>query len=325
MNTYNDIFLGARRRLRAAGIAAHDLEARLIVAHAAGKTREDLLNLSGFFVPDKAIGEAVEESISRRLLGEPVAYIVGEWEFFGLPLTINESVLIPRIDTEVLAEEAIRLMKKAGGKTRLLDMCAGSGAVGLAVAANVPDCRVVLADESERALALCRVNMLRNSLTRNTVAIAANALELPPSLLDGFDAIVCNPPYIPSSEIAGLDHSVRDFEPLSALDGGIDGLVFFRSIAKNWAATIKHGGHLAFECGKDQAKSVSGILKECGFKKITIHRDTLGIERVVVGTRHIVSLDSIQGTGTEITVNREHEARDEGHENKISEDDLVNA
>ena len=124
MNTYNDVYLKARRKLRASGISAHDLEARLIVAYAAGKTREELLGASRMFIADKSVIAAVDEMIERRMSGEPVAYIVGEWEFYGLPLVVNRAVLIPRIDSEVLAEETIRLMKLKDGRTRLLDMCA---------------------------------------------------------------------------------------------------------------------------------------------------------------------------------------------------------
>ena len=284
MNTYNDIYLGVRRKLRSAGIAAHDLEARLIVACAAGKTREELLSLSRFFVPDSAVTRAADEMVERRLAGEPVAYIVGEWEFFGLPLTVNETVLIPRIDTEVLAEEAIRLMKRSNGRKRLLDLCAGSGAVGLAIAANVPNCRIVLADNSERALAICRVNMLRNGLSRNVTAILADVHGTPPALLGTFDAIVSNPPYIPTDELQNLDASVRDYEPAAALDGGPDGLDFIRAISRNWQVLLKQGGCLTFECGEGQAGAVSEIMEDSGFENITTSLDTLGIERVVTGT-----------------------------------------
>ena len=283
MNTYNDVYLKARKKLRTAGIAAHDLEARLIVAHAAGKTREELLSQSRLFIPDNTIPAAVDTMIERRIAGEPVAYIVGEWDFFGLPLTVNDKVMIPRVDTEVLAELAIKLMKQRGEKIRLLDICAGSGALGLAVAAHVPDCRVVLTDNSDRAVAICRVNMLRNKLSRNVTAIVADALEMPPALFGAFDAIISNPPYIPTGDIDSLDSSVKDYEPLAALDGGHDGLVFFRAIAGNWSAVLKQGGYLAFECGVGQALAVRGIMEDSGFADIRTCTDTLGIDRVVLG------------------------------------------
>jgi len=284
METYNDIYLGSRRKLRAAGIAAHDLEARLIVAHAAGKSKEELISSSRMFVTDPAIKRAVDAMLARRLSGEPVAYIVGEWEFYGLPMTVDESVIVPRVDTEVLAEVVIKLMKRRGWRTRVIDLCAGSGCVGLAIAANVPNCRIVLSDVSERALAVCRVNMLRNNLSRHVTAIEVDVMEAPPSLLGAFDAIVSNPPYIPTRDLETLDASVRDFEPLQALHGGPDGLYFIRAIASNWAALLKPAGNIVLECGAGQAGEVREIFEDSGFKDIKTYPDTLGIERVVVGT-----------------------------------------
>ena len=283
MKTYNDIYLTARRKLRAAGIEAHDLEARLIVAHAAGKTREELLTSSRFFVTDQAIPFAVDEMLQRRFKGEPVAYIVGEWEFYGLPMYINDSVIVPRIDTEILTGETIRLIKRRGWQTRLLDLGAGSGCIGLAVAASIPNCRVVLADVSDQALAVCRANMLRNNLSRYVTAIEVDIMDTPPALLGMFDMIVSNPPYIPTEQIKNLDPSVREFEPLCALDGGPDGLYFFRAIATNWTALLKRGGNMAFECGAGQADAVREIMEDSGYSNIKTHLDTLSIERVVVG------------------------------------------
>jgi len=284
MNTYNDIYLDSRRKLRAAGVTASDLEARLIVSYASGKSREELLAASRFYVTDPKVQASVDEMVRRRLMGEPVAYIVGEWEFYGLPFTVNESVMIPRVDTELLAEVAINLMKRRGWQTRLLDLCAGSGCVGLAIAAHMPNCRIVLADISEQALAVCRVNMLRNNLSRQVTAIEVDVLETPPALLGAFDAIVCNPPYIPTRELAGLDVSVREHEPLTALDGGPDGLYLIRAIATNWPSLLKPAGYLAMECGAGQSEAVREILTDNGFQDIKTHNDTLGVERVVVGT-----------------------------------------
>jgi len=286
MKTYNDVYLTARRKLRAAGVAAYDLEARLIVAHASGKTREELLNSSRLYVTDNAMLKTMDEVLERRLSGEPVAYIVGEWEFYGLPIIVNESVLIPRADTELLAEQAIKLLKRRAMQTRVLDLCSGSGCIGLAIAANVPTARIVIADISEAALAVCRANMLRNRLSRNITAIEVNALEAPPALLGSFDMIVCNPPYIPSKDIESLDVSVRSYEPIEALDGGPDGLYFFRAIMTNWVQSLKQGGWLLFECGMGQAEDVRGIMADGGLTGIKTHLDTQDIERVLVGVRN---------------------------------------
>lgn len=285
MNTYNDIFLKVRRRLRAAEVSAYDLEARLIVCYAAGKSREELINLSRYYVTDNSVLDLVEDMLERRLKGEPVAYIVGEWEFYGLPLAVNRNVLIPRVDTEVLADEVIKLVKKSHGKSRLLDLCAGCGAIGIAVAANVPDCKVVLADNSDKALAVCRENMLRTRVSRNSTAIKIDAMKAPPALLGVFDVIVSNPPYIPTKDLVDLDISVRDYEPIIALDGGTDGLDFFRAISEMWSVMLKKGGYLAFECGEGQANDVREIMADADFGDIVTRLDTLGIERVVVGTR----------------------------------------
>jgi len=284
MKTYNDMYLDARRRLRSSGVSMHDLEARLIVSHASGKTREEYVASSRFYVTDPEIERAVNDMVSRRMSGEPVAYIVGEWEFYGLPMAVNESVLIPRTDTELLAEVSINLLKRRGWQTRVLDLCAGSGCVGLAIAANVPNCRVVLADISGEALAVCRANMLKNKLNRQVTAIEVDATEPAPSLLGSFDVIVSNPPYIPTRDIEKLDASVRDFEPTEALDGGPDGLYIIRAIANNWSSLLKPSGNLAIECGIGQADAVREIMDDCGYKDIKIHTDTGGIERVVVGT-----------------------------------------
>ena len=284
MNTYNDIYITTRRRLRAAGIEAHDLEARLIVAHAAGKSREELIRCSRLYVPDSAIVSTVDAMVTRRVEGEPVAYIVGEWEFLGLPMTVNRDVMIPRIDTELLAKETIRLIRRRNGQARVLDLCAGSGCIGLSVSANVPSCRIVLADNSERALAVCRMNMQKNNLSRNITAIELDALETHPALLGKFDAIVSNPPYIPTGDLDGLDASVRDYEPREALDGGPDGLYFYRGIVTNWTSLLKAGGFFALECGVGQSKDVRGILMDAGIRDIVTHIDTLGIERVLIGT-----------------------------------------
>ena len=291
MDTYNDIYLKARKKLRMAGIVASDLETRLIVANASGKTREELLSSSRLYVTDKTVTEAVDAMIGRRVAGEPVAYILGEWEFYGLPITVSNAVMIPRVDTELLAQVAIGLVKQQDRHARVLDLCTGSGCVGLAVAANVPECRLVLADNSERAIAICRANMLRNHLSRNITAIEADVLETPSPLLGVFDAIVSNPPYIPTRDIMELDSSVRDYEPACALDGGPDGLYFFRAITTNWTAVLKPGGRLAFECGAGQAQAVREIMEDSGYCDICIHTDTLGMQRVVVGQNPMLELN----------------------------------
>ena len=281
--TYNNLYLDARKRLREAGVEGAQLEARELVCCAAGKSREQFYRDMALYASDP-VEEKLAELLERRLAGEPVAYLIGEWEFYGLPLDISSDVLIPRSDTEVLAERAILRARAAGEGGRVLDLCAGSGCVGLAVAANVPACRVVLGELSEGALRVCKQNVRRNSLNARVTCVSVNALEPPASALWDFDIIACNPPYIPTGDIPGLDVSVRDYEPHMALDGGADGLDFYRAVTQKWKSALRLGGTLIFEVGIGQAPSVEDILARNGFEGIQTTADTQGIWRVVEGT-----------------------------------------
>ena len=281
--TYNNLYLDARQKLKAAGVEAAQLEARELVCFAAGKNREQFLRDMSLYASDE-VEAKVEDLMNRRLAGEPVAYLIGEWEFYGLPLDISREVLIPRADTEVLAEQAILAARAAGEGARVLDLCAGSGCVGLAVAANAPNCRAVLADVSEEALKICRQNIRRNDLNARVTCVQADARQAPPAMLWDFDVIACNPPYIPTGDIDGLDPSVRDYEPRLALDGGDDGLDFYRDIAEKWRTALRLGGVLLFEVGIGQASGVEQILSRCGYEDIETFQDTGGIWRVVKGT-----------------------------------------
>lgn len=280
--TYNNLYLDVRQRLLEAGVENAQLEARELVCAASGKSREQYYRDMALYASD-AMEEKLDQLVRRRIAGEPVAYIIGEWEFYGLTLTVNQDVLIPRMDTEVLAERAILLARAAGEGARVLDLCAGSGCVGLAVATNVPQCRVVLADLSEAALKICKQNIRRCDLNARVTCVQADALQPPDGALWDFDVIACNPPYIPTGDLAGLDPSVRDFEPRSALDGGPDGLDFYRAVASQWGPALRLGGSLLFEVGIGQAPDVENLMMEHGFTDIQSSQDTQGIWRVVEG------------------------------------------
>ena len=281
--TYNNLYLDARARLKKAGVEAAQLEAREIVCYAADKSREQLYRDMSLYASAQ-LEKRVEELVQRRLAGEPVAYIIGEWEFYGLPLDISRDVLIPRADTELLAERGIARAQEAGEGARVLDLCAGSGCVGLAIASQVPTCRVVLGDLSEGALRTCKQNVRRNGLNARVTCLSVDAMDNPSPALWDFDVIVCTPPYIPSGDIAGLDASVRDYEPRMALDGGEDGLDYYRAIAPKWKAALRLGGALLFEVGIGQAPAVEEILAQNGYQDIQSAQDTQGIWRVVEGT-----------------------------------------
>lgn len=279
--TYNNLYLDIRQQLRKAGIEEATLEARELVCFGTNKSREELARDGGLYASPE-LERRVRDLVERHLAGEPVAYLIGEWEFYGLPLDISRDVLIPRPDTEVLAEQAIGYIQTLG-ECRVLDLCAGSGCVGLAVAANVPTCRVVLADVSEAALKICKGNVRRNELNARVTCVQADALQKPDAALWDFDVIACNPPYIPTGDLAGLDVSVRDYEPRSALDGGADGLDFYRAIAARWGSALRLGGSLLFEVGINQAMDVAALLEGSGFEDIQSTQDTQGIPRVVEG------------------------------------------
>lgn len=279
--TYSEMYISLRNRLRDAGIEAAALEARLIAASAAGKSTEKLLRDMRFYATDE-VEKRAEAMVRRRLAGEPVAYITGVWEFRGLPMEVSRDVLIPRVDTEVLAETAIKYLKDTGRlDARVLDLCSGTGCIGCAIAAELPRVRVVLADVSPEAMEISRRNVSRNGLDGRISFLPADVMKLPPLMTGSFDLVVSNPPYIPTMEILTLDPSVRDYEPVWALDGGEDGLDFYRAILKNWASVIRQGGELMFEVGEDQAERVKDLMRMAGLREARSFPDTQNIQRVV--------------------------------------------
>ena len=165
----------------------------------------------------------------------------------------------------------------------MLDLCCGTGCIGLAVATYAPDCRVVLADWSSDAVRLCRQNIRRTGRQNNAICFQADAREIPPKPFGQFDVIVSNPPYIPTADIETLDKSVRCYEPHLALDGGEDGLNFYRVITEKWKESLRPGGWLIYEVGIGQAADVELMLAKAGFRSVSSYPDTAGILRVVEG------------------------------------------
>lgn len=280
--TYNDIYFVVRNKLRESGVEAYGLEARTLLAAAAGKTTEQLLR-DMYLYTSSEIETRAEKMLERRLKGEPLAYIAGSWEFYGLPFTVTPDVLIPRIDTEVLVACVVRAIRAFGMKGRVLDLCCGSGCIACAVASELPAARVVAADISLPALDIARKNIKDNKLASRIITIHADAKTWPPMSIGSFDVIASNPPYIASEEILTLDSSVRDHEPLGALDGGTDGLDFYRAIIKYWTITLRPNGMMMFEVGEGQADAVKKMLLGAGYVAVQTVKDTLGVERVVIG------------------------------------------
>ena len=280
--TYNNLYLDIRQQLRKSGIDAATLEARELVCFGTGKSREELQRDGGLYAAP-AVERRVRDLVDRHLAGEPVAYLIGEWEFYGLPLDISRDVLIPRPDTEVLVEQALAYCDILP-ECRILDLCAGSGCIGLAMASRLPNSRVVLGEYSDAALKICRQNIRRNGLSGRVVPMQVDARNMPERALGEFDCIISNPPYIPRADIAGLDVSVKDYEPHLALDGGEDGLDFYRAISEKWKDALRPGGRLYFEVGIGQADEVLRVMRSQGFGDIQIVKDLHDIPRVVFGT-----------------------------------------
>lgn len=280
--TYNNLYLDLRQSFRQAGIESAALEARELLCHVTGKNQEQLLADMQFYMSSE-VERRVRTLAQRRLEGEPVAYLIGEWSFCGIDLDVNPNVLIPRIDTEVVAERAIARAKEVSGQARVMDLCAGSGCIGLAVATYARNTRVVLGDLSQDAVDLCQRNLRKCGKRGTVTCFPVDATGDPPPQFGRFHVIVSNPPYIPTGDIPTLDVSVRDYEPHMALDGGADGLDFYRVISRKWKKALRPGGWLIYEVGIGQAEEVMDILREEGFQDIASWPDTAGIQRVVEG------------------------------------------
>lgn len=279
---YGELYLDARRALLATEDAQQaGFMARSLLCHVSGKSQEAVLADRELYASEKVV-EAVEAGLRRLLDGEPLAYVLGEWEFYGLPLYVTPDVLIPRDDTCAVAELAIRQGLFLDQDPRILDLCCGSGCIGLAIASRVKDARVTLADLSKNALGIAKENTARNKLSGRVRCVQADALQPPAPFLGKFDMIVSNPPYVTGAEMEQLPRSVRDFEPRMALYGGEDGLDFYRAIARNYAAAFKPGGYLCLEFGMGQGSAVCRILEENGYTILERTRDYNDRERAVL-------------------------------------------
>lgn len=228
------------------------------------------------------ICQEIQTSVTRLGEGEPLAYVLGEWDFYGMTLQVDSSVLIPRDDTCAVTSLAIQQSLFLNDDPRILDLCTGSGCIGLAVANRVKDARVTLADISREAIAVAKKNIKNQKLTGRVSCVQVNALEPAPAFLGKFDLIVSNPPYITSEDMERLDASVKDYEPHLALHGGADGLDFYRAIAENYRSALKPGGYLCFEFGMGQGDDVCKILEEKQYKILDRTMDYNGVERAVL-------------------------------------------
>lgn len=255
--------------------------ARQLICHFSGKSRDQFILERDHYASD-AVCDAVEDAVQRVIAQEPLAYIFGEWSFYGLELFVDHHVLIPRDDTCALAEFAMRKGLFSNPNPRILDLCTGSGCIGLAVASRVKDSRVTLADISIDALAVAKKNINRLHMSGRVSCVHVDALQPAPEYLGKYHMIMSNPPYITTEEMKILPESVLEYEPHLALHGGDDGLVFYRSIVENFTPALQPGGYLCFEYGEGQGDDVCDILVKRGYTIVDRVRDFNNTERAVL-------------------------------------------
>jgi len=271
----------ARRRLVAAGVDSPVIDARLLVEAAAGATRADMIA-----EPHRPMtgvqADAWEAMVARREAREPVSHILGRKGFWKVMLAVGPAVLTPRPETESILDVVLARFG-ADRAFEVLDLGTGAGALLLAILAERPLASGVGVDISEEALAVARMNVATLGLEGRAVLRAGDwttGLEL-----GGFDLVVCNPPYIPSADIARLEPEVRDHEPRLALDGGPDGLVAYRRLAGEILEVLRPGGFFALEIGPRQARGVTQLFRQAGAVDLAVDKDLAGRDRVVSGAK----------------------------------------
>jgi release factor glutamine methyltransferase len=284
MTTYGEALSNARATLSEAGVENAGLDARLLLAAA---SRLDMAALIAHGREDlPAVAQtAFDHHMRRRLKGEPVARILGEKEFWGLPLAVGPSVLVPRPDTETLVEVVLaEMQRRLPGDVMICDLGTGSGAILIALLTALPDARGKATDISPEALAMARLNAERHRVASRVEFEQADFAAGP----DGpFHVVVANPPYIRSHVIAKLRAEVRDHDPSIALDGGPDGLAAYGAILKRIDSLLVGGGLLGFEVGHDQGDSVAALCRDNGLGEVRVHPDLTGTGRVVTAVRTI--------------------------------------
>ena len=276
MNSINQCYQKARERLIAAGIDSAAFDAACIYEKHTGKKTYQLADF------DAQTEKKIMLDIEKRCTHYPLQYILGEWEFMGLPFFVGEGVLIPRQDTEILCETAIDILKNKK-RLKVLDLCSGSGCIAITIAKFIQQAKVCAIEYSQTAIEYIRKNAVLNDVV-NRISIISGDVLLSPESDILYDAILSNPPYIPTEAVGTLQKEVG-FEPALALDGGTNGLDFYHAICELWLPLLKDDGLLAVEIGQGQEKEVVDLFTKYQLKNIQIKKDYAGINRIVYGKK----------------------------------------
>lgn len=274
--TYQQLYANGKRILGEAGVPESDLDARLLLEFACEITRSDLL-AHGDREASKEQEDLYQELLAKRSRRIPLQHLTGTQDFMGLSFVVNENVLIPRQDTEILVEE---VMKDLHAGCSILDLCTGSGCILISLLNYSNECHGVGVDLSGKALEVARENAGRLIPDKDCTFLEGDLFE---NVEGKFDVLTSNPPYIPSKVVDGLMPEVREHEPRMALDGQEDGLHFYRRILKECPPYLNGGANVFFEIGHDQGEAVSILMREAGFMEIKIIQDYAGLDRVVTG------------------------------------------
>jgi release factor glutamine methyltransferase len=282
--TIRDLLQRAELRLVASGVPNARRNAEWMLCHALGLRMLDLY-VQSTAAPDPNRATVYRKMVERRAAREPLQYILGTTEFMSLPFEVGPGVFVPRPDTEVLVERAEELLRSRPLHEALevLDLCSGSGIIGISLAARIPNLAVVAVDVSSAAVAATARNAATNGVSERVEVVRADAFAYLRDADRRFAAVVCNPPYIESGELAALPREVREHEPLLALDGGRDGLDFYRRVVPELARRVAPGGFVMFEIGDTQGVAVSKLLRDAGFAPVEVVKDYAGRDRVVIG------------------------------------------
>lgn len=275
--TYRDAMLFGQGKLNNVGIAEAKTDAWILLTYVCKIDRTYYYVHMDEEIETEKLTE-YESVLKKRAEHVPLQYITGEQEFMGLTFHVNESVLIPRQDTETLVEESLKLITSG---MKILDMCTGSGCILISILKNVIGVEGVGCDISKQAL-----NVAKENAKLNGVNASFERSDLFDEITDKFDVIISNPPYIPTHVIGSLMPEVAVYEPLQALDGKEDGLYFYRRIIKDALNYLKPNGKLLFEIGHDQGEAVSMLMKEHGYRDVLVIKDLAKNDRVVIGERN---------------------------------------